>query len=136
MEETMRVAIDLDDTITAHPGFFAWFAAALRRDGHEVVVMTIRCESGRPEAEAELRRHGVPWDQLVMLPRDFVRTGGRLWGWKGERCCDLGMDVLVDDMPEIANRVSESVLVLVPRDPSLGALTYVEEDGHGSAPRA
>lgn len=115
------MALDLDDCITAWPEWFAWLSRALRRDQHEVIVLTLRRD---PDcARKDLERLGVQYDRLETLPEER-RTD--LFGWKAERCRALSVSVLVDDMPEIANRVDPQTLVLVPRDTELGDLTYVD----------
>jgi hypothetical protein len=70
----------------------------------------------------DLERLGIGYDALETLPQG--RTA-KLFAWKGERCRALAVDVLVDDMPENAAEVDPAVLVLVPRDPALGRLTYL-----------
>ena len=120
----MHVALDLDDTITAHPVWFAWLASALRRDRHRITILTFRRD--RPTTVADLARLGIAYDALELLPE---RLDCELFEWKAQRCRALGVDVLVEDMPENANRVDRDVLVLVPRAPALGNLTYAAGTG-------
>jgi hypothetical protein len=115
----MHLALDLDDTITAWPAAFKLFAQAVRSAGGTVTIITLRRE--REAAIADLARHEVPYDRLETPPEDRTRN---VFEWKAERCRDLAVDVLIDDMPEIANLIAQRTLVLVPRDPSLGSLTY------------
>jgi hypothetical protein len=119
----MHVALDIDETITAAPIFFAFLARALRRERHRVTVVTIRrCRGG---AEETLRKLGIEHDGLVTLPPDYE---GCVITWKVEQLHALAVDVVVDDLPAVANRVRDGVLVLVPRDPEMGFLAHVGED--------
>jgi hypothetical protein len=38
----MKVALDIDGTISEHPEFFVMLSAALRAAGHHVLVLTYR----------------------------------------------------------------------------------------------
>ena len=111
----MHVAVDIDQTITAAPEFFAWLTRALRRDGHKVSVLSLR--RGQEGAKADLARLGVEFDQLELLPLDFE---GDIIQWKIDRAVALEVEVLIDDLPEIANRASKDIFVMIPRDLSMG----------------
>ena len=115
----MHLALDLDDTITAWPDAFRLFAQAVRSAGGTVTIITLRRD--REPAIADLAHYEIPYDRLETLPQE--RTRG-VFEWKAEVCSELSVDVLIDDMPEIANLIAQRTLVLVPRDPSLGSLTY------------
>ena len=117
----MICAFDLDDTITACPPFFAFLARALRSAGHQVHVLTLRRD--REIATSDLARLGVEFDELETLPSTWTADPA---AWKAGRCRELKVDVLVDDSLEIAGLVDHRTFVLVPRDPSLGVLTYVD----------
>jgi hypothetical protein len=116
----MHLALDLDDTITTWPDALRVFAQAARNAGGTVTIITLRRD--QESAVADLARYEITYDRLETLPQDRTR---RVFEWKAEVCRDLGVDVLVDDMPEIANLIEPRTLVLVPRDPSLGLLTYM-----------
>ncbi len=120
----MICAFDLDDTITAYPAFFAFMARALRGDGHGVLVLTLRRD--RDLAARDLAELGIEFDELEVLPATWT---GDPAAWKAGRCRDLKVDVLVDDSVEIAGLVDSATFVLVPRDPSLGFLTYADARG-------
>lgn len=118
----MHVGIDIDETITAAPAFFAFLSRALRREGHRVTILTLRrCREG---AETTLRELGISYDTLETLPPEFE---GCVVTWKVERVHALGLDVLVDDLTDVANRVRDDVFVLVPRDLEMGFLTHLDE---------
>lgn len=117
----LHLGLDFDDTISAWPRWFGWLAAAVRRDGGRVTVITFRrC---REDTARELARLGIQYDALETLPPD--RTCG-LMSWKAERCAALGVDVLFDDAPEVVNHLAPTVLGLVVRDPELGRLGVVD----------
>jgi hypothetical protein len=115
----MHLALDLDDTITTWPDAFRLFAQAVRSAGGTVTIITLRRE--REPAISDLARYEIPYDRLETLPQDRTID---VFEWKAERCSELAVDVLIDDMPEIANLIAPATLVLIPRDPSLGTLTY------------
>ena len=75
----MNVGLDIDDTITRHPEFFALLSAALKAQGHEVVIITFR-ESGA-ETTADLESWGIVYDRLVTYdPR--TQNGDEIFAWK------------------------------------------------------
>lgn len=105
----MIVQLDIDDTITAAPEFFAWLSQALRRDGHTVLVVTSRVhslENFKTTAE-ELRDFGIVFDKLIMspepddidprrLPPD-LHPAHRVYINKVIAAEDCGTDILFDD---------------------------------------
>lgn len=66
----MTLGLDIDDTITRHPAFFALVAAAMLDAGHRVVIITMRVD--RPRAMADLARMGVRRSTLHVFPEDGV----------------------------------------------------------------
>jgi len=117
----MNVVIDVDETITAAPTFFAWLCAALRRDGHRVVILTVRRD--REDTAQELARLGLAYDSLETPPPEVSME----LSWKIARATELAPDVIFDDSTDVANAMGPGTLALVPRDPELGRLDYVEE---------
>lgn len=116
----MRIVIDVDETITAMPPFFAWLTAALQRDGHTVTILTVRRD--REDTARELARIGVTFDALE-VPPPLVEHA---LGWKIQRARELAPDVIIDDCLDVANAVGPGTLAIVPRDPELGRLDYVD----------
>ena len=116
----MRVVIDVDETITSSPAFFAWLAGALRRDGHTVTVLTVRRDRGA--TAQELARLGVVYDDLEVPPAGIEHA----LAWKIGRARQLCPDVIFDDCVDVANALGAGTLALVPRDPELGRLDYVD----------
>jgi hypothetical protein len=98
----MKVALDIDGTISEHPEFFAVLSTALRAAGHQVLVLTYR-DAARAEAtRAQLATWGVTFDELVIAPSLEA---------KGQLCSTLGVDLFFDDQDECIAAVPESVLV-------------------------
>jgi DNA-binding LacI/PurR family transcriptional regulator len=47
----MKIALDFDGTFTADPQLWRRFCAYARNAGHEVRIVSMRCEQGREEIE-------------------------------------------------------------------------------------
>lgn len=115
----MHVVIDVDETITAKPEFFSWLTHALRRDGHRVVILTVRRDG--EETAALLGQLQIAYDRLETPPSDVAHA----LQWKIGRAQALAPDVVIDDCTELANAMAPGTLALVPRDSDLGRLDYV-----------
>lgn len=98
----MKIAFDLDGTITRNPCLFDRMITSFSRDGYSVIVLTAAAgelpPSQRPaEVYRRLAAIGVPMlmDQIVCCD-----------GWeKGVKCRELGVDLLVDDSDDVIARV-------------------------------
>ena len=98
----MKVALDIDGTISEHPEFFAMLSAALRAAGHHVLVLTFRDPARDAVTRAQLAAWGVVFDELVIA--------GSLEA-KGELCGAHGVDLFFDDQDECIATVPERILV-------------------------
>jgi uncharacterized HAD superfamily protein len=98
----MKVALDIDGTISEHPEFFAVVSVALRAAGHRVLVLTYRDQASVQATKEQLARWGVQFDELVIA--------ASLEG-KGELCAAHGVDLFFDDQDECIANVPERVLV-------------------------
>src|SRR5262249_35321204 len=98
----MKVALDIDGTISEHPEFFAVLSSALRAAGHRVVVLTYRDPARAETTNAQLAAWGIGFDELVIAPSLEA---------KGELCGALGIDLFFDDQDECIATVPEGVLV-------------------------
>lgn len=116
----MRIVIDVDETITAMPPFFAWMTGALRRDGHRVTILTVR--RNHEDTARELSGLGVVYDHLEVPPAEVEHA----LAWKIGRARELAPDVIFDDCVDVVNALGAGTLALVPRDPELGRLDYVD----------
>ncbi len=98
----MKVALDIDGTISERPEFFALLSSALRAAGHSVLVLTYRDPDRREATERQLASWSIEFDELVIATS--------LEG-KGEVCGSLGVDLFFDDQDECIVGVPENVLV-------------------------
>lgn len=102
----MVIGLDIDDTITRHPVFFAFLSRALIDAGHQVVIITFR--ACRESADADLRAWGVACSQLVLGTPDEVMAAG-VDQWKSSVCERLGVEVFFDDDPTVLRHVDPRV---------------------------
>jgi uncharacterized HAD superfamily protein len=98
----MKVALDIDGTISEHPDFFAVLSSALRASGHQIVVLTYRDPARNEETKRQLASWGIVFDELV------ITTSLES---KGELCEELEVDLFFDDQDECITKVPERVLV-------------------------
>ncbi|MBK9120184.1 MAG: hypothetical protein IPM18_11370 [Phycisphaerales bacterium] len=119
----MRIAIDIDGTITRAPEFFGFLAAALRAAGHRVYIMSFRTDVD--ETRSELAEWGIPYDELHVATARLIHEHG-YYRWKGALCKQFEIDVLFDDMPEVLRHVDSRTIAMMPVDGSLGCVTYQE----------
>ena len=98
----MKVALDIDGTISERPEFFALLSTALRAAGHQVVILSYRDPSRIEATRTHLSGWGIEFDELVIAPSLEA---------KGELCGALGVDVFFDDQDECIVSVPETVLV-------------------------
>ncbi len=110
----MKIALDIDDTITANPEFFSIVSRAVRRDGGRIYVVTSRL--GIPESERETKREldtwGIEFDELIFIPasgdpnqipcphEDLDWYQKYLWQ-KVKICLDRGVDLVFEDDPKV-----------------------------------
>ena len=98
----MKIAIDIDHTITANPEFFRLFIENQLRAGNEIHVLTGRLSHREadivsPDERVEqLRRLGITtYTRLVQITRKAqypdIGTG------KGEYCRDNAIDMIIED---------------------------------------
>ena len=117
----MRIGIDIDDTITRCPEFFALISRALVAGGHEVYVISYR--EGQEAVRAELGGWGIAYSDVVLPTNEELDNAG-FYEWKVQTCRRLKIDVLFEDMPEVINRLDDSVVAFMPYDADLGQVTY------------
>ena len=120
-DRRMRVAFDVDDTITRHLELFSLLSHALRAARHKVFIITFR--EDRDATEAELRDWNIVYDELVM-PNDQELSQLGFFRWKAVACRRRKVDIFFEDMPEVVNLLDESTIAIMPVDPPLGKITY------------
>ena len=98
----MRIGIDLDDTITALPVWFSVVTDALVAAGHEVHVITYRQPGTEVDVARELAEHRIRYSSLH-LPS----TGVDPPTWKSAVAGELGLDLMIEDSPEVLSRMPE-----------------------------
>jgi hypothetical protein len=103
----MKVALDIDGTISELPELFAILAASLRARGHQVVVLAYRDPSREQATRDQLAAWGIEFDDLLFAPTLEA---------KGPVCRDHQIDVFFEDQDECIASVPESVLVLKVRN--------------------
>ena len=108
----MVVGLDIDDTITLHPEFFAIISRALVAAGHRVVVITFRDD--RVTTEADLRAWGIVYSELVLGTANEVLSAG-VDEWKGAVCRRHGVEVFFEDDLDVLRHVDPSVACFAPR---------------------
>lgn len=110
----MRVCLDIDDTVTYAPEFFAFLTEALPEA--EVIVVSFRTE--REHACRTLEEHRVRFDRLILSndPEHGQRMGQSLVEWKASVVNDLAPDWFFEDMPEVVCRIQADIKVFMPCD--------------------
>jgi uncharacterized HAD superfamily protein len=103
----MRIALDIDGTITDHLEFFRFLSTALRGHGHWIVIITYRSASARVRTEQELAQWGIVYDELY-----FVEA----FEGKAHLCKLMEIDVFFEDMDECIAPVDERTMVFKVRN--------------------
>jgi hypothetical protein len=114
---TMIVGVDLDDTISELPEFFSVLTAALVDAGHEVHVITYRQIGTDDAVRAELAALGLRYTALH-LPRTACSPPE----WKAALAAELGIDLMIEDSPEVLARMPSGVRRLWLCDPEVFSL--------------
>jgi orotidine-5'-phosphate decarboxylase len=99
----MRVGIDLDDTITEAPFFFRIIAKGLMADGHEVYIITFREDLNL--AIQDLKKYDIPYTN-IFVPEQNDKSPEK---WKAKIAIKLGLDIMVDDSPEVLDAMPKNV---------------------------
>lgn len=110
----MKVGIDLDGTITSLPELFALLTRALVAAGHEVHVITYREIGSETRVAAELEESGIHYTGLH-LPQDFSSPPR----WKARVATQLGLDLMIEDSPEVLAAMPSGVQRLWIADPDV-----------------
>lgn len=102
--QRLRIGIDLDNTITQCPAFFAAMTQAM--DGRaEIHIITNRDPGRRAETVAELAQAGIRYDRLEITAQ------------KAAYIVRVGITVYFDDTDEYFVSLPESVTVFKTREP-------------------
>ncbi len=107
----MKIAIDIDGTITECPEFFV-FLTKLFRPEHEIHIITGRKQTERIETEEQLTALGIEYHHLhIVGPKKSYLTEETMWTRKGDFCREHNIDVLFEDMDEFIEHIPKSTLV-------------------------
>lgn len=99
----MKIAIDLDATITMYPRVFAAFSRAFKASGHEVHVVTDRVPGTEKDVIKILEELGIAYD-YIHIGKD-----------KASYILGQGIEVLFDDMEKYFVNLPEQVAVFKTR---------------------
>ena len=108
MAHLLRVGIDLDDTATDAPAFFAALSGMLLASGHEVHIVTYRPDSSAGAIASDLEALGLRWT-AIHHPEGFGEASPV---WKRRIALDVGLHVLIDDARENLVGLPEGVVGL------------------------
>ncbi len=64
----MKLYLDIDDTITADPVFFAKISRRVRECGGEVHVVSSRSQEAMPQTRTEIDAMGIAYSSIYLLP--------------------------------------------------------------------
>lgn len=110
----MHLCLDVDDTITYAPEFFA---AICERFAHATItILTFRAD--RIQTEQYLDSVQVRYDRVIVStdPEHGKTEAESLHEWKANLVNELRPDIFFEDMPEVVARVDSSILVFMPCD--------------------
>jgi hypothetical protein len=98
----MKIAIDIDRTITANPQFFRLFIENQLKAGNEIHVLTGRVANAEadmvspPDRVEQLARLGITtYTRLVQITRRMQYPD--IGAGKGVYCRDNGIDMIIED---------------------------------------
>lgn len=100
----MKMGLDLDGTIDALPWLFSILSKALIGSGAQIHIITYRDPGTRAATEADLARFGIAYTALHMPPVDADMVD-----WKRSTAMRLGLDLMIDDMPEVLAKIPAGV---------------------------
>ena len=95
----MKVAVDLDATITAYPLFFKVFTSAMMKSGCQVHIVTDRPPGTEDNVKELLAEYGIKYHK-IMITRN-----------KGQYIREQGIEVLFDDTDEYFVDLPEEIAV-------------------------
>ncbi len=109
----MVIAMDIDGTITRHPGFFGFLSRMLVNAGHQVIVITFR--ENPVATRQDLDGWGVAYTRLITWgPQAMQRFNREMW--KATMCRRYAVEVFFEDDPAVLAHVAPEVLCLMPTE--------------------
>lgn len=108
----MKIGLDLDFTITEIPEFFQILSQALILTGHEIHIITYR--DNEEKVKQELFSFGITYTKIHLPTKaEPVAT------WKAKVVTELGLDIMIDDAPEVIAALPKSTKKLWLIDPEI-----------------
>ncbi len=95
----VKIAVDLDGTISEYPEFFKLFCKAMRKMGCRIYVVTDRPAGTEDLVAEQLQRYGVTYDRI------------KITGRKSRYVLDEGIEVLFDDVDDYFKDLPAEVAV-------------------------
>ncbi len=86
MEREIKIAIDLDGTISEYPEFFKLFTKAMSQVGCQIYVITDKASGSEPLVAEQLQSYGITYDVIEITSQ------------KSKYILKEGIAVLFDDM--------------------------------------
>jgi uncharacterized HAD superfamily protein len=86
MEHKIKIAVDLDGTISEYPEFFKLFTRAMSQAGCEIHIVTDRPPRAEDIVTEQLRSYGITYDVI------------KITGQKDKYILEEGITVLFDDV--------------------------------------
>ena len=100
----MKIAVDIDGTITAYPEFFGLFTKAMTKAGCEIHILTDRERETENGIAEELEHYGIRYHKI------------KITGNKAEYIIDERIEVLFEDTDEYFLSLPEEVAVFKVRE--------------------
>lgn len=122
----MIIGLDLDFTITAWPRWFSVITRALVQDGNEVHVLTHRERGTDRAVRKELAELGIEYTALHMPESDESAAV-----WKSRKAAELGLEMMIEDSPEVLAAMPEGVHRMWMCDPDVFDLDVCIRAMHG-----
>lgn len=110
----MHICIDIDDTITYHPSFFAKLTQTFKEA--KITIVTFRSDAEK--AKKTLQDAEVRYDELIVSsdPNFGQRSDETLQQWKPRLINEIQPDIFFEDMPEVVAQIDDTIAVFQPCD--------------------
>ena len=107
----MVIGLDIDDTITRNPEFFAFLSHSAVNVGHKVIIITFR--EDREATQKALEGWNIVYDELITSTLESSFQYG-VDGWKAAMCKEHKVDIFFDDDSSVIKHIDASTLCLMP----------------------
>ncbi len=100
----MLWVFDLDDCITTNPDFFKWWIYQLRKNGHQIIILTARNPRRRQETLEELEFWGIKYNLIYFMDDDMARDFTTQAKWKLKKIKEIKPNIWLDNNFKIYKR--------------------------------